>query len=1518
MSSAQLGPLAGAGPSAIADRTKTCLHTFNTILGLITSGQDAQDVVNDNLSRFRIWAGNIGAYHVDSKSADYRVRDAPEIKDRIIELLDELEETNDEVRAIVSGEREDAALVDRDEHADDDDDDPTTELSELCLAAGDTISSLLKVAALLRKATGRDRYAKAAAAVDDPFLESFDIKHVAEKFPKLDRMPWLRDRLGKANVQRRQYLRYARKHHERLAHEPEGSAQPAPAMTPARERPELANIPESRPRTIMSSRPTLAPTDASTLRVDLLPPIQDTHVELLDETLSQATSVVTSKAHHHENGELDVIRLSELSKNGDPFDSDAVQAIVDAGSRPVAEIPANACPMCDEWELKLKESANEMEIPSENVLTVSVHDFERHLSQHLEQLALFAIPPALERLVESESQADAKDVSVKPTVETLQQWRELTWQQPDVPTIEVKDWDAANPDEASRALIVDGDDPTYPRASHTSENSERLRSISWGEDKTHIYDVRTPDSFEDRGPEPDSETVEFFRQPISESVHDTSGNVSEPQRTAPPTIAVKDWDAPDEDEFDPDFFKARKSEGSGNIVQADFYSVDTPAPLYAEPGPQSQGFHRQSFFDSVDDTSGISSQLQGTAAPTIEVQDWDASISGEALDPLVAEESPEVADDARDLKSSAESGDAAKLTATLWEDEGTLCFQVSRHGIIVARREDNNMINGSKLLSYAGLSRDRRDGRLKSEELQHVVKTGPLHLKGVWIPFERALELANEHGITDRLHPLFVPDIGALLFPAQNHGIEASLHQPAEHQSHRVNDYQLQLKLLEQQNKKRLGAARDEKERNYDVYGLTQLARACRAGDLELVKEWSRKDPEQIELSDHEGNMPLHYAVANSDGAMVDYLLDQESGLDWRSVNGDTPLIIAVKNGHLEITRRLLRAGADPRLRNRQGRQAQDFVPEGHVHADEIKAALQGAVLQMNSPDPTPGEDWLLQAEFKLAETYLDQNNTSEAVRLAGLVVDRRASLLRNEDRALIAAKLLLADALSANREFDKAIALLDGMYSHDTLGREPDMDDLSRARTMLRLGQAYHAMGRTADAIELLHGATSSLHPLLGEHDPETLASSHELARAYRTSGQFEEALDRLEIIIQAEQDARGPDSHRGIKAKYDRAQVLVGMGHVDEAIPVLQEVLSAQSRVYGPEHPCLIATLDKLAKAYHAEGQEDKVQEVRQLMDNIQATRSPDPNPIARPATAALDSGVESELRQESSLLHPLGPLLDDYNDKVGTMRLLQNKFDGLQFEYKAARDERIGQRHIGYKLEEDDEEFEAKFGERISDAEAATQAAAVAVEDARIACVDAGFDVHPVIAPSDLGPQSVEDGLRFKSQQSTRIQAEGSGTTSLGSTIESAGTEGNASRAEESRAVLLNASQTAIPVTESHNVESKESSNVKGILKKPTEALPENADAEAKNVEIAKRPKKDIPPGARWTKIERRLVTPEVLEEAGEHFEERMDFLIVMRVLTKEEIQALTDRTREVRASWGGFEMEKDAGGPGEDGK
>ena len=96
-------------------------------------------------------------------------------------------------------------------------------------------------------------------------------------------------------------------------------------------------------------------------------------------------------------------------------------------------------------------------------------------------------------------------------------------------------------------------------------------------------------------------------------------------------------------------------------------------------------------------------------------------------------------------------------------------------------------------------------------------------------------------------------------------------------------------------------------------------------------------------------------------------------------------------------------------------------------------------------------------------------------------------------------------------------------------------------------------------------------------------------------------------------------------------------------------------------------------------------------------------------------------------------------------------------------------------------------------------------------------------------------------------------------------------------------------------------REKERPKSILRKPTEKFPEDPNPVREGVAPLKDAKnKNIPAGARWTKIDRRLVNPEALDAAQERFEERKDCVIVLRVLTKEDIQKFADKTKEIRGT------------------
>jgi hypothetical protein len=85
------------------------------------------------------------------------------------------------------------------------------------------------------------------------------------------------------------------------------------------------------------------------------------------------------------------------------------------------------------------------------------------------------------------------------------------------------------------------------------------------------------------------------------------------------------------------------------------------------------------------------------------------------------------------------------------------------------------------------------------------------------------------------------------------------------------------------------------------------------------------------------------------------------------------------------------------------------------------------------------------------------------------------------------------------------------------------------------------------------------------------------------------------------------------------------------------------------------------------------------------------------------------------------------------------------------------------------------------------------------------------------------------------------------------------------------------------------------------KPPRAVPFPEDPYPTREGVKEAGKKGIPPGASWTKISRQLVNPAALEASHERFEEFDEYVVVLRVLTREEIEEFAALTAEIRGKW-----------------
>jgi hypothetical protein len=83
-------------PTTIATCTIDCGRLLNRLCDLLGEAdrEYAEKIklteAKDELGRFRIWAGNVGAHRTGRVSLDYRLRDSRDMYEGVTELLDDL------------------------------------------------------------------------------------------------------------------------------------------------------------------------------------------------------------------------------------------------------------------------------------------------------------------------------------------------------------------------------------------------------------------------------------------------------------------------------------------------------------------------------------------------------------------------------------------------------------------------------------------------------------------------------------------------------------------------------------------------------------------------------------------------------------------------------------------------------------------------------------------------------------------------------------------------------------------------------------------------------------------------------------------------------------------------------------------------------------------------------------------------------------------------------------------------------------------------------------------------------------------------------------------------------------------------------------------------------------------------------------------------------------------------------------------------------------------------------------
>ncbi|KAF2658684.1 hypothetical protein K491DRAFT_652646, partial [Lophiostoma macrostomum CBS 122681] len=369
---------------SIARHVQLCFNSFHDARADLAKAEDTIRYkmqpwnINDEMGRFRLWCGNVAAHRTGRSSLDYRLREASHIRDRVVELLKNLESVIQEAKEIISGGRipwEDVSDSESDSSSEEGFEEPnTTELQQLMSNVAEITTCLMRLSMAIRNPAPHDQF-KESAEIDMSYFEAFDIDHVRSKFPQAEEFLVLR--LGKAISRRRQYLRYRDEHQKKLKDGLEGAVNILEIQTAGAV---IAQAPSVR----------FESTVASSIPMALKVPALMTHIDDTDyyeDALSQ-TSYASSMT---DDKKLRPPPLPEQGQDGNPFEcplcfrftsirhASAWHKHVYRDLQPYRHATADTkaeCPLC------LQASP-------------SLAQLRRHLGKHHEELSLFALPPSL-------------------------------------------------------------------------------------------------------------------------------------------------------------------------------------------------------------------------------------------------------------------------------------------------------------------------------------------------------------------------------------------------------------------------------------------------------------------------------------------------------------------------------------------------------------------------------------------------------------------------------------------------------------------------------------------------------------------------------------------------------------------------------------------------------------------------------------------------------------------------------------------------------------------------------------------------------------------------------------------------------------------------------------------------------------------------------------------------------------------------------------------------------------------
>ncbi len=211
---------------------------------------------------------------------------------------------------------------------------------------------------------------------------------------------------------------------------------------------------------------------------------------------------------------------------------------------------------------------------------------------------------------------------------------------------------------------------------------------------------------------------------------------------------------------------------------------------------------------------------------------------------------------------------------------------------------------------------------------------------------------------------------------------------------------------------------------------------------------------------DNRGNTALHHAfrrgfMSASSPKVIELLIQSGAEVDAETTRGQTPLLLAAANSDVEGISNLLRLGANPNHRDRQGRSALHCAVEAHWPEDALQVLLQAG------SDPSI-DDGRGQTPLDLARDQYDEQAVALLEKSGGSETHGKerelADAIDNND--LIAARRLIDDGASIQYEVHGENAFVRAVLEHsvELVDEMVRLHGADVAQTSSRFEQGEHS----------------------------------------------------------------------------------------------------------------------------------------------------------------------------------------------------------------------------------------------------------------------------------------------------------------------------------------------------------------------------------------------------------------------------------------------------------------------------